>query len=97
MFHDLVAILGGLGSVAVVFKGGGYLGAVGLFDYDGGYVDGIGFDLLGGGEGEEGQEEEGQGEEDLFHIDLVVGFQRQRVCGCSLRSEHNSLLLGRDG
>lgn len=54
VFHDLVAILGGLGSVAVVFEGGGYLGAVGLLDYDCGYVDGVGFDLFGGGEGEEG-------------------------------------------
>lgn len=60
VFHDLIAIFGGLGSVAVIFEGGGYFGTVGLFDEDGGYVDGVGLDFLGGGEGEEGQEE-GQG------------------------------------
>ena len=70
VFHDLIAILGGLGGVAVIFEGGGYFGAVGLFYESGGNVDGVGFNLLGGVGGEEGKSEKSQCEYYLFHRSL---------------------------
>ena len=54
--------------VAVIGEGGGYFGTVGFFYEGDGDVDGICLDLLDGGGREEGEEEEGQGEEEVFHL-----------------------------
>ena len=44
--------------VAVVVADIGDLGGVGFLGEDEGYVDGVGFDLLDGSRGEDGEEEE---------------------------------------
>ena len=54
--------------VAVVGEGGGYFCAVGFFYEGDGDVDGIRLDLFDGGGWEDGEDEEGQGEEEVFHF-----------------------------
>ena len=57
-FHDGISIFNALIGEAVVFAGGGNLGAVGLFYHHRCNIDRIRFEFLDGGGGEDGEDEE---------------------------------------